>query len=198
MDATIRRERQDLIQEIKALAVKPGELDDSETIRFKYAQHKLETVLKISAYTKTAILFKTEELFNEEIEQFHEVLQLGKEYYEITIELPKVISEDSVAHLKSAFADIKNRPWLVIRNSVPQSLVDSLTVFKSISITFTEEVAAEESLLNLNRSNSILDLPLLEFYFQFEHCDRHFKRIPILVAELFGNLRIDVIYPFLI
>jgi hypothetical protein len=194
LDAEVKKQRVELIQEITNLASKPGELDDRETIRFKYAKHKLDAVLKSDYFNDIDISPETEELFNEEIEQFHKLIELGKKYTKITIELPKVISEDSVAQLKSAFAGIKTFTSLTIRNSIPQSLVDSLRVFWKISIAFTNEEVAERTLFNLSRSNSILDLRYLVFDFQIVHHDQRLKQIPILLAEIFSKLGVDVNY----
>jgi hypothetical protein len=195
-DAQVKRMGEELIREMTSLASKPVTIDDIEMIRLKYATHKLDAIIESKFFRDVTISRKTEELLNAEIEHFHEVIRLGKKYFDITIELPNVISEEAVTQLKSAFAAIKNRPRLVIRNSVPLSLIDSLTVFKSILIEFTDNEAIEKTLIHLNRSNSILDLPLLKLDFQKGSSQQRSKKIPILMAEFFGKLEIDVRFLF--
>ncbi len=192
LDEEEKRERIVLIKEIISLASKPGELSDNETIRFLYAKYKLDARLESDIFPAIDISAETEELFAEEIGQFHAVIQLGKIFEEIHVEFPKVISEESVTYLKSVFAEIKYRPGIIIRDSVPQSLVDSLTVFQIIFVDFTNKEAAEISLTNLKGSNSILDLPPIYLDFQFVYLEHRFQRMPVLVAELFGKLGIDV------
>ncbi len=196
LDADAKRQRAELIKEMTNLAIKSGELDGSEMIRFEYAKYKLDAILECGFFGHISISLKTDELFSEEIEQFHEVIRLGKKYSRINIKLPECISDESVIQLKSAFAEIKNRPRLFIRNSIPISLVNSLIAFNSISIAFTDDEVAKSTLVNLNSSNSILDLPYMDLHFLFHHCDQRFDQIPILVAALFGKLGIDVSNPF--
>ncbi len=42
----IKRQQEALSQEMTTLASKPGELNGRETIRFKYAKHRLDAVVK--------------------------------------------------------------------------------------------------------------------------------------------------------
>ncbi len=196
LDATSQKRRLELIQEINDFASKPEDLDDSEKSRFKFAMHKLDALLESRHFNVITISPGAEEIFNEEIEQFSEVLQSGKKYKLITIEIPKVISEESVMQLKSLFAEIKNSPDLVLRNSIPPILIDSLTVFQQIQIGFTDNEVAERTLINLNRSNSLLDLPSLILYFE-ENCEWRSTQIPKLLAELFEKLATDVSCSFL-
>ncbi len=116
-----------LIQDMIFMARKSGKLGVEESIRFKYAKHKIDALLKSKLLYQITISPKTDQLFKLEMKQFQEVIQLGKKYSKIRIELPRDISDDLVTYLKSVLAQIKNTPKLVIRNSVPLGLVDSLT-----------------------------------------------------------------------
>jgi hypothetical protein len=106
LDAETKNQRVKLIQEMTNLASKSGEPDDREAIRFKYAMHKLDALLKSKILHSITISAETEELFAAEIEQFHEVVRLRKKYSLIAIELPKGLSEESGTQLISALIEM--------------------------------------------------------------------------------------------
>jgi hypothetical protein len=192
LDQKNKEEFYALIEEIEKLQSKRGELDEMQTIRLKYAYHKLETLFKSGMRLSLEISPSTDEILVEEIRLFREVVQSGKEYFDVTIEFPKDVTEETLMLLKSTFGDLNNKSILVIRNLVPRSLIESLIAFRQIKVEFTDTEETERTLINLRDSESLLGLAKLYLDFQWLNYETAFERIPLLAAEICNKRGVDV------
>ncbi len=100
--------------------------------------------------------------------------------------------------LRSAFGDLKDKPALVIRNSVPRSLIESLLIaFRRIEVKFTNTEETEGTLINLRDSEAQSSLAELILDFRGLNCEWASGRIPLLAAEIFNKRGAAVHTPFL-
>ncbi len=196
-DQKSKKEFDSMVEEIQRLRSKQSELDELEAIRLKYAQLKLESLLHSGAPPDIEISPSTDELLVEEIRLFHEVIRLGKVYNQVTIELPKNLTEQTLMLLKSALADFKHKPDLVIRGSVPQSLIESLFAFKRIEVRFTDKEETEKTLINLCDSEARVCRSRLILDFRLFDCEWASGRIPLLAAEICNKRGVNVLILFL-